>query len=158
MNVFEIRLGTGEEGRGTESPGSHSSRVPRPPSLYFLDLPGYGYARVSQADRVAFRRLVTHALRRPGVVGVIWLLDIRHEPSKDDRVMQDLLAATEARVLAVLTKSDKLPPGQRVRRSAALQTSLGVDDDQIIMTSAQHGEGISDLRPAIAALTGTRAA
>lgn len=131
----------------------------RPASArYFLDLPGYGYARASQAERAAFRRLVTYALRRPGLTGVIWLLDIRHEPSKEDRVMQDLLAETEARVLAVLTKGDKLRPEERRRRGAALQASLGVDDDQIIVTSAKHGEGISDLRDAIAGLTGSSAA
>src|SRR6266540_5486478 len=50
---------------------------------YFLDLPGYGYSRASKADRVSFRRLVDHALRREGLAGVVWLLDLRREPSPD---------------------------------------------------------------------------
>src|SRR5207249_3118993 len=60
--------------------------------LYFLDLPGYGYARAGKAQRAAFRGLVKHALRRERLRGVVWLLDIRHALSADDQAMQDALA------------------------------------------------------------------
>src|SRR6267154_5409961 len=50
---------------------------------FFLDLPGYGYSRASKSDRTAFRRLVNHTLNRERLAGVVWLLDIRHEPSAD---------------------------------------------------------------------------
>lgn len=121
---------------------------------YLLDLPGYGYARAGKAQRAGFRRLVHGVLRRPGVAGVVWLLDIRHDPSPEDRAMQDTLAAAGVPVLAALTKGDKLPKGQRARRLAALREALALDVDQVIVTSARSGDGIADLRDAVGALGG----
>jgi len=119
---------------------------------FFLDLPGYGYSRAGKADRTAFRRLVRHALDRARLAGVVWLLDIRHEPSADDLTMQDLLAERETRALAALTKGDKLPREERRRREQELRTALGLPEDQVIVTSAKTGDGIPDLREAIAGL------
>jgi GTP-binding protein len=119
---------------------------------YFLDLPGYGYARAGKADRAAFRRLLAHALERERLAGVVWLLDIRHAPSVDDRAMQDLLAAGRTDVLAAFTKSDKLPARQRAQREAELRAALELDADQVIVTSVQTGAGITELRQAIGAL------
>src|SRR6266436_4049591 len=90
-------------------------------SHYFLDLPGYGYARAGKAQRAAFRGLLTHALRREHLTGVIWLLDIRHPPSVDDRAMQDVLVEGETHVLAALTKGDKLSTAQRGARERELR-------------------------------------
>jgi GTP-binding protein len=122
------------------------------PSGYCLDLPGYGYARAAHTERAAFRRLVRDTLRRPRLAGVVWLLDIRREPSADDRATQDLLAEQELRVLAALTKSDKLPRAERRRRERELGAALRLDADQVIVTSARQGEGVAALREAIAAL------
>jgi len=119
---------------------------------FFLDLPGYGYSRAAKSDRIAFRRLVSHTLNRERLAGVVWLLDIRHEPSADDRTMQDLLAERETRALAALTKGDKLPQRERHRREQELRAALGLPEDQIIVTSAKTGEGIAELREAIAGL------
>ena len=119
---------------------------------YFLDLPGYGYARAGKADRVAFRRLLAHALEREHLAGVVWLLDLRHAPSVDDRAMQDLLAAGRRDVLAAFTKSDKLPARQRAQREAELRAAVGLDADQVIVTSVRTGAGIMELRQAIGAL------
>jgi len=121
---------------------------------FFLDLPGYGYSRAGKADRIAFRRLVRHTLDRERLAGVVWLLDIRHEPSADDRTMQDLLAERETRALAALTKGDKLARGERRRREQELRATLGLPEDQVILTSARTGEGIPELREAIAGLIG----
>jgi len=125
---------------------------------FFLDLPGYGYSRASKSDRIAFRRLVNHTLKRERLAGVVWLLDIRHEPSEEDRKMQDLLAEREMRTLAALTKGDKLPRGERGRREQELRTTLGLPEDQVIVTSAKTGEGIAELREAIAGLIGEASA
>jgi GTP-binding protein len=119
---------------------------------YFLDLPGYGYARVGKAQRAAFRGLVKHALRRERLRGVVWLLDIRHEPSADDREMQDLLAEGEAHVLAALTKGDKLPQSKRTTRERELREDLGLPEDQVLLTSAKTGDGVSELKEAIDSL------
>ncbi|HYL53990.1 MAG TPA: hypothetical protein VEU73_00295, partial [Gemmatimonadales bacterium] len=134
--------------------GGHGSLLPAPCSLYLLDLPGYGYSRASQTDRRAFRRLITHATARPGLAGVLWLLDMRREPSTDDRAIQDLLAERETRVLAALTKSDKLSRTERQRRESELREALGLDEDQVIVTSAREGTGIEELRESIGQLVG----
>jgi GTP-binding protein len=157
MNVFQIDVGSGEwgvvrDGAGRNSLPHQEGPLPTPHSLYFLDLPGYGYSRASKADRVSFRRLVHHALRRERLAGVVWLLDLRREPSPDDREMQDLLAEGGSPVLATLTKGDKVPRGERHRRERDLRAILGVPEDQIIVTSARTGEGVAELREAIETL------
>jgi GTP-binding protein len=121
-------------------------------SHYFLDLPGYGYARAGKAQRATFRGLVKHALQRERLSGVVWLLDIRHPPSADDRAIQEVLVEDETRVLAALTKGDKLTPSKRRTRERELRDDLGLPEDQLIVTSAKTGEGIADLREAIAGL------
>jgi GTP-binding protein len=144
MNVYTV---------GRLSPGAGQTRQPlSDDALYFLDLPGYGYARVSKAERTAFAGLVRHILDRPRLAGVVWLLDARHDPSAGDRTMQDLLAQRRVPVLVAVTKADKVPRSRRATQAAALQRTLGVDDDQFILTSARTADGIPELREAIAAL------
>jgi len=121
-------------------------------SHYFLDLPGYGYARAGKAQRAAFRGLVKHALRRERLRGVVWLLDIRHALSADDQAMQDALAEGEMHVLAALTKGDKLSRGKRTTRERELREELGLPEDQVILTSAKTGDGIAELAEAVAGL------
>lgn len=123
-------------------------------AFYFLDLPGYGYARASQTERRAFRLLITHALERPALTGVLWLLDIRREPSDDDRAMHDLFAGRGTRILAALTKSDKLSRSERLSREDELLATLALDPEQVIATSAEANEGIDELREAVAGLVG----
>ena len=152
LNVFLVpprAVGPGSAEVGAADPGA----VPRG-SVFFLDLPGYGYSRAGKADRIAFRRLVRHALDRERLAGVVWLLDIRHEPSAEDLTMQDLLAERETRTLAALTKGDKLARAERRRREQELRAALGLPEDQVIVTSAKTGEGIPELRDAIAGLVG----
>lgn len=124
-------------------------------SHYFLDLPGYGYARAGKEQLKAFRALVKYALHRERLRGVVWLLDIRHPPSRDDLAMQDVLVEAETNVLAALTKSDKLSQTQRDARARELQGDLELTDEQMIVTSAKTGEGIVDLKDSIAALIST---
>lgn len=151
MNVFQIEMGRGEKG---EVRFGQNVPLLSPLSLYFLDLPGYGYARISKSERAGFRGLLKHALRRERLRGVVWLLDIRHAPSRDDRAMRQVLIEGETHVLAALTKSDKLPPGQRRTRGRELREDLELPEDQVVVTSAKTGEGITELRDAIGLLIG----
>jgi GTP-binding protein len=157
MNVFEVSVMLGARyavaDGANRPPGSHREQ-PRTAhrTLYFLDLPGYGYSRASKSDRLAFRRLLIHVVERPRLAGVVWLLDMRRDPSPDDLSMQDVFSGAGTRVLAALTKADKLPRGQRIARTAALTEALGIDTDQVIATSARTGDGLPDLRDAVAAL------
>ena len=123
-------------------------------SHYFLDLPGYGYARAGKAQRAAFRGLLKHALRREWLRGVVWLLDIRHPPSADDQAMQDALAEGGTHVLAALTKADKLSTVQRRAREQERREELELPEDQVVVTSAKTGAGIVELQEAIGELIG----
>lgn len=144
MNVYVV---------GTRSTVDGNERIPTTDNaFYFLDLPGYGYARASKSERAAFGHLVRYVLHRPRLTGVVWLLDVRHEPSNNDREMQDLLAASGVGVLAAVTKGDKVPHTRRAGRETALRESLALDADQVVLTSARTGLGIPELREAIAAL------
>jgi GTP-binding protein len=144
--------GVGRDGAQGSSISHRHEPLPTSHSLYFLDLPGYGYARVSKTERAAFANLLRHVLVRPRLAGVVWLLDIRHEPSAGDRDMQDLLAGAHARVLAAATKSDKLSRTRRTEQALALRQTLGLDEEQLVVTSAQTKEGMDELREAVTAL------
>jgi GTP-binding protein len=122
------------------------------PSLYLIDLPGYGYARASKGDRVGYRKLLEKVLGdRTSLAGVVWLLDIRHPPSRDDAEFQALLGGTEVPVLAVLTKADKLTRSGQAQAVRDRAQELGLAVDQVQPVSAERGDGIADLATAILA-------
>ncbi|HEU4680221.1 MAG TPA: ribosome biogenesis GTP-binding protein YihA/YsxC [Gemmatimonadales bacterium] len=127
----------------------------RLPGLYLVDLPGYGFARASKGARVGYRKLVTNYLRnRASLAGVVWLLDIRHQPSADDLEMQQLLAASDRPVLAVFTKADKLTRSALPPRARELAEALGLQQDQVQLTSSRSRLGIAELATSIVAATG----
>jgi GTP-binding protein len=124
----------------------------RLPGFYLIDLPGYGFARAGKAARAGYRRLVDrYLLERPTLAGVVWLLDVRHEPSKDDLDIQDLLTRSERPVLVALTKGDKLTRSAQATRAASFATALGLHEDQIQLTSSTSGIGIAELAASIVA-------
>jgi GTP-binding protein len=119
---------------------------------YLVDLPGYGYAKTSKTNRASFVTLIDGYLnRRLTVTGFVWLLDIRHAPSAEDRTMAEILGDRGLPVLAILTKADKL--GTQVRRTQArdIAKTLGLTDEQVQVTSSKSGDGIAELRATIAA-------
>jgi len=127
----------------------------RLPGFYLVDLPGYGFARAGKAARAGYRNLVTRYLReRSGLAGVVWLLDVRHDPSRDDREIQELLTASGRPVLAVLTKADKLTRSGQTVRVRELAAALGLQEDQVQLTSTRSLLGIHDLAQSIVAATG----
>jgi GTP-binding protein len=124
----------------------------RAPDFYLVDLPGYGWAKASQADRLAFRRLIEGCLTgRDRLSGVVWLLDIRHEPSVDDYAVQELLIRTGTPCLTVLTKGDKLPRMRRLEAVRSRSQDLGLPLDELLVTSTRTGDGIGDLGESILA-------
>ncbi len=122
-------------------------------TLYLLDLPGYGFARVSHGERARYQRLVRGLVeKRTTLSGVLWLLDIRREPSAEDRAYADLVAERGIPLLVAVTKSDKLPLGQRRRRLRDLVQALGLPEEQVLLTSSQTGEGLDDLAGSLLAV------
>jgi GTP-binding protein len=122
-------------------------------AFVFVDLPGYGYARVSKERRAEWRPLIESYLRRsPQLRGIVQLLDVRHEPTNDDRLMLDFLSEIGVPTIVVLTKVDKLNPTERRKQLAELPLRLGVDAEQVIAFSASTGEGRDELAAAIESL------
>jgi GTP-binding protein len=123
--------------------------------FYLVDLPGYGFARAGKAARAGYRTLVTRYLReRSTLTGVVWLLDARHDPSRDDLEMQELLIESGRPVLAVLTKGDKLSRSAQRDRAREIAASLGLPEEQIQLTSSRSHSGIADLAASILAALG----
>ena len=119
---------------------------------YLVDVPGYGWSRASQAERTGWRRLVEHYIAERGALkGVLWLLDIRRDPSGDDLAMGALLARRAVPALAVLTKGDKVTRGRRNARLAAIAAGLHFQDADLLVTSALSREGAEELRDAVLA-------
>ena len=127
----------------------------RLPAFYLVDLPGYGFARAGKAARAGYRTLVTRYLgERPTLAGVVWLLDVRHDPSRDDLEIQHLLVESGRPVLAALTKGDKLTRTVAQRRARELAAVLGLEEDQVQLTSSRTGHGVADLGTSILATLG----
>jgi GTP-binding protein len=127
-------------------------------SFVLVDLPGYGYARISKEKRAEWRPLIESYLRgSPQLRGIVQLLDVRHDPTDDDRQMLDFLAELGAPTIVVLTKIDKLRASERKKRLPELATLLGLDDDQMISFSAVTGEGRDELAEAMETLLSSRA-
>ncbi len=118
-----------------------------------VDLPGYGYARISKERKEAWRPLIESYLRRSAVLkGIVLLLDARRDPSDDDREMLDLLSEVSVPTMIAVTKVDKLTKAERVGRIEALAKGLELDPDQLIPFSAVTGEGRDELAGAVAGL------
>ena len=118
-----------------------------------VDLPGYGYARISKERRAEWRPLIEEYLRSsPNLRGVVQLIDVRRDPSDDDLQMLEFLSGLGAPTLVAITKVDKLAATAAATRIRELTESLGLDPDQVIPFSAHTGLGRDDLASAIVAL------
>lgn len=120
-----------------------------------VDLPGYGYARISKERKAGWPLLIESYLRRTTQLrGIVLLLDIRREPSDDDRSMLDFLARLELPALVALTKTDKLSKAAGQTRVDEIARSLSLDAEQVIPFSAVTGAGRTDLLEAVMQLVG----
>jgi GTP-binding protein len=111
-------------------------------SLYLVDLPGYGYAKVPKKMKDAWQRLITGYLEtRESLKCVIVIIDLRHALKVIDRQLVDWLRSSGVPYLLVYTKIDKLSANGRQKNAAALDAGLGVSKDQRVLFSAKTGEG-----------------
>ncbi|HEY3114011.1 MAG TPA: ribosome biogenesis GTP-binding protein YihA/YsxC [Gemmatimonadaceae bacterium] len=128
-------------------------------AFVLVDLPGYGYARISKEQKAKWKPLIEAYLRRTTLLrGIVLLLDIRREPSDDDRAMLNFLAELEVPTIVALTKTDKLSKLTARERVAEISGALSLESDQVIPFSAVSGEGRVELLEAITDLVeaGTR--
>jgi GTP-binding protein len=130
----------------------------RPRPVRFCDLPGYGYAKVSRAERDRWAAMIEDYLRdRERLVAVVLIVDARHPPPESDREALAFLQAHGRRVLVAATKMDKLAKSHRLgaARGAALALALAPED--VVPCSALEGTGTDALWARIAALVKERA-
>lgn len=120
-----------------------------------VDLPGYGYARIAKEKKAGWKPMIESYMRRTSQLrGIVLLLDIRRDPSEDDRAMLDFLAAVEVPTLVAVTKTDKLSKSAARTRISDLTKMLALDSEQVIPFSAISGEGRTELLEAIMELVG----
>jgi len=122
INFFKISVMQGE-------PGAEPGNAKAPPTdLYFVDLPGYGYAKVSRSESQKWGAMIEGYLKkRPQIKYIIMLLDIRHEPSAKDMELFEWLKHYNYNVIVIATKSDKLKRSQIPKHVAQLRRALGVN-------------------------------
>jgi GTP-binding protein len=157
-SLINSLLGQPGIARVSATPGkTRALNVFRLPAFYLVDLPGYGYAKADKVTRDAIHRILErYILERSSVAGIVWLLDIRRDPSPDDERIAQQLGKRGHPVLAVLTKTDKLTYSARQTRSRTIGRMLGLEHDQVQLTSSTTGLGIADLVGSVAELVRPR--
>ena len=116
-------------------------------SMSFVDLPGYGFAKVSRSVKKDWGDMIEAYLReRQSLAMVIFILDIRRDPSEDDLSLRDWLKYYRIPFTAVLTKADKLSNNQAIGRKRIIEKLLGADTEKkTILFSAKTQKGREDL-------------
>ncbi|MFC5447287.1 ribosome biogenesis GTP-binding protein YihA/YsxC [Paenibacillus aestuarii] len=115
--------------------------------LYFVDLPGYGYARVSKTQREQWGKFIeNYLLNREPLKLVMQLIDLRHPPTKDDQAMYEWLRHHGVPVIVVTTKADKIPKSKWQKHAKVVRETLGMDKgEQPLLFSSELGLGKDEL-------------
>ena len=116
-------------------------------NIKFVDLPGYGYANVSQSVKEKWGKMVEKYLKKSSQLKQVFLLiDIRHDPSANDKMMYDWIVSNGYHPVIVATKLDKIKRSQHAKQIKAVRTGLGLSaDDILIPVSSQTKQGIPEL-------------
>ncbi|KPB05500.1 MULTISPECIES: ribosome biogenesis GTP-binding protein YihA/YsxC [unclassified Bacillus (in: firmicutes)] len=111
--------------------------------LHFVDVPGYGFAKVPKSERDAWGRMMeTYLTSREQLRAVLQIVDLRHPPSKDDVTMYEYLKHYELPVVVIATKADKIPKGKWQKHLKVIRETLGMDkEDELILFSSETGQG-----------------
>ncbi len=106
---------------------------------YFVDLPGYGYAKVSHSEKNAFKTMVDMYLNS-GRPMVVWqIVDLRHPPSAQDLQMHDYLKSSGLPYMVVATKADKLSKNNQLKNRAMIKREMSLTDDEMVIFSGVTG-------------------
>ena len=119
--------------------------------IFIVDLPGYGYAKVSKSEKKRWQELIGGYFAAGRDIGLVFsLVDMRHPPTADDITMINFLIDSETPFSVVLTKADKLNKSERTATLEALKDELPMYDELTILTfSAVTGEGVDEIRQII---------
>ena len=123
--------------------------------IYFVDLPGYGYAKVAKSEKERWSGLIEGYLGSDRDIRLVFMLvDMRHAPTKDDVDMINYLIDTETPFVIVLTKADKLKKTEREKRMEAFRGEIPCFDDiHVIPFSSMTFEGVDELRQIVEDVT-----
>jgi GTP-binding protein len=141
--------------RTSSAPGKtrliHFFKVERPErETHFVDLPGYGYAKVSKSERKNWQGLIESYLEgRPTLRAAVLLQDLRRDISDDETLLIDWLHERGIPVLLAITKIDKLKPMRRAARLRALKATIDLPTANVIATSSEARIGLDELWQAI---------
>lgn len=119
--------------------------------LFLVDLPGYGFAQRSKAERISWGKLTNNYFNSDREITlVIFLIDIRHEPTEDDKMMYDFLMSKDFPFCIVATKSDKLSAQQIEKQIEAVSRQFLV---RVIPFSSKNGQGVQEIKSIIEDVT-----
>lgn len=120
-------------------------------SLYFVDVPGYGYAKVSKTERAKWGKMIeTYITSRNQLEAVVSLVDFRHPPTVEDKQMYDFLKYYEIPVILVATKVDKIPSSKWNKHENIIKKTLNFDSqDKFILFSSVTKKGKEEAWQAI---------
>ena len=112
-------------------------------ALHFVDVPGYGYAKVSKTERAKWGKMIeTYITEREQLQAVVSLVDMRHDPSAEDIQMYEFLKYYNIPVIVVATKCDKIKKNQWNKHESAIKRKLDFDpSDDFIVFSSETKEG-----------------
>lgn len=115
--------------------------------LFFVDLPGYGYAKVSKTLRASWGKFIErYLMEREPLQLLLLLVDLRHPPSKDDQSMYDWLSYHEVPLCVVATKADKIPKGKWQKHAKQVKETLQMDKSvPLVLFSSETGLGKEEL-------------
>lgn len=119
--------------------------------LRFVDVPGYGYAKVSKSERAKWGKMIEEYLTsRDNLRAVVSLVDLRHDPTADDVQMYEFLKYYEIPVIIVATKADKIPRGKWNKHEAAIKKKLNFEaSDAFVIFSSETRQGFDPAWDAI---------
>ena len=115
--------------------------------VYFVDLPGYGYAKVSQEVKAKWGKMIERYLHKSKMLKCVFLLiDIRHEPSVNDKTMYDWIIHNGFHPVVIATKLDKIKRSQIQKQVKIVRTGLGMEKDDILIPfSAETKQGREEI-------------
>ncbi|AJH80038.1 MULTISPECIES: ribosome biogenesis GTP-binding protein YihA/YsxC [Heyndrickxia] len=111
--------------------------------LYFVDVPGYGFAKVSKKEREKWGQMIeAYMTSRKQLKTVVLIVDVRHPPTNDDCLMYNFLKYYKIPCIIVATKADKIPKGKWASHLKTAKETLNLEkEDEIILFSSETGEG-----------------
>ena len=111
--------------------------------LFYVDVPGYGYAKVSKTERDAWGKMIERYITgREPLKAVIQIVDLRHPPSREDINMYDFMKHFDIPCIIIATKADKIPKGKWDKHKKIVRETLDMDkSDPLIVFSSETGLG-----------------